>query len=135
MRPWLRYLVALLVAMHGFVYLNAARGVLPVFQAWKGTSWLLGDALSADALKRLSLALWAVAGVGTIAAAIAFAFSGPAAWRPLAVAASAVGVASFLVFWDGRAERLVDEGAIGAVLSLVILVAAIAFPHLGATAR
>ncbi len=135
MRPWLRYLIALVVALHGFVYLNAARGVLPVLQAWKGTSWLLGSALSAAALKRLSIALWAVGGVGTIAAAIAFAFAGPAAWRPLAIAASAVAIASFLVFWDGRAERLVDEGAIGAVLSLVILLAAIAFPHLGATNR
>lgn len=67
MSSWLRYLIAALVAAHGFVYLNAARGVLPVFEEWKGSSWLLGNAVTGDALRKLCLALWAVAGSGIIA--------------------------------------------------------------------
>jgi hypothetical protein len=127
--PWVRWVVALLVACHGLVYLNAARGVLPVFDGWNGRSWLVGPALSTEALKRISVALWAVAGAGSIAAAaaFAFAFSAPGVWRPLAGAASAVGVASFLVLWDGRPKRLVAQGAIGLLLSLLVLVAALAW--------
>jgi hypothetical protein len=33
---------ALLIGVHGVVFVNAARRVLPVFDGWKGRSWLLG---------------------------------------------------------------------------------------------
>jgi hypothetical protein len=57
-------------------------------------------------------------------------------WRPLAIAASAVAVLSFLVFWDGRFESLFAQGAVGMGVSLVLLLAAVAFPEvLGAPAR
>jgi hypothetical protein len=32
------------------------------------------------------------------------------------------------VFWDGQTGLLFDEGALGALISLIILVAAITFP-------
>ena len=136
MKPWVRYLIALLVALHGFVYLNAARGVLPIFEGWKGSSWLLGNAVTCETLKRLTLALWALAGVGIVATGIGFAFSAQAVWRPLAIVASAVAILSFFVFWDGQIQRLVAQGMIGLVISLVILLSAIAFPQaFGAAAR
>ena len=131
MSSWVRYLIAAVVAAHGFVYLNAARGVLPVFEGWRGSSWLLGSAVTGDALKKLCLALWAVAGIGIVATGIAFAFafSAQAVWRPLAIAASAVGILGFFAFWDGRLERLLAQGVIGVVLSTIILAGAIWLPR------
>jgi hypothetical protein len=136
MGAWVRYVVALLVVVHGLVYVNAARGVLPVFDGWSGTSWLLGDAVGAEALRRLALALWVVAGLGLVAtgAAIGFALPGAAAWRVVAIVASAVGVLSFFVFWDGRADRLVAEGVLGMLASLAVLAAALALPRVLALA-
>lgn len=127
--PWMRWLVALLVAAHGFVYLSAARGVLPIFEGWRGTSWLLGRAVTGEALKQLSLVLWAVAGVGIIAAGVAMGFAPDATglWRTLAAAASAVGIASFFVFWDGQVSRLFEQGVLGVAISLAILASAIAW--------
>lgn len=138
MTSWVRYLIAVVVAGHGLVYLNAARGVLPVFDGWRGRSLLLGGAVTGGALRRLDVVLWTGSGAGLVAAALAVAFAptAHAVWRPLAAAASAVAVLSFFTFWDGRRESLLAQGAIGMALSLLILLAALAFPQvLGAPAR
>jgi hypothetical protein len=42
---------------------------------------------------------------------------------------AAVGFAAFAVFWDGQTQFLFQEGAIGAIISLILLVSALAFPR------
>lgn len=131
MSAWVRYLVAALVAVHGLVYLNAARGVLPgAFEGWRGRSWLLGGAIVGGALKKLSVGLWSLTGVLFIATALAIAFSTSVhgAWRPAAIVAAAAGVLSFAFFWDGQPDRLVAQGILGLVISLAVLAGAVAFP-------
>lgn len=125
--PGIRWLAALLVAAHGLVYLNASRGVLPVFDGWRGRSWLLGPAVTETALKHVCVALWAVAGVAILATGVAIGLAPetPAVWRTLAVAGSAVGVASFLLFWDGQVERLFAQGVVGMAISLAMLAIAL----------
>lgn len=137
MNAWVRYLIAAVIAAHGFVYLNAARGVLPIFDGWKGSSWLLGSAVTGEALRRLCLLLWALAGIGIIATgmAFAFAFSAQPVWRPLAIGASAVGILGFFAFWDGQGPRLLHQGVIGAGISLLMLVGAILVPQLLGSGR
>jgi hypothetical protein len=61
------------------------------------------------------------------AAAIAVAPSAPGWWRPLAIVGAALGLAGLAVFWDGQVRLVVEEGAIGAAASLVLLVSAILF--------
>lgn len=127
MSPWLRYLIAFIVFCHGFIYL---RFLPEALKAWGGSSWLLGGALTKNRLKALVVALHVIAGLVSLACAVAIGFapSLPGWWRPLAMAGGAVGIASFAVFWEGRTERLVQEGGIGAVVSLILLLSAIAFP-------
>lgn len=132
MTSWLRYLIALLVASHGLVYINLARGVLPgVFEGWRGSSWLLGSAITGGRLETLVLALHVTAGIVILACAVAIAFvpSAPSWWRSLAIAGAGIGIVSFSIFWDGQTQRLVTQGAIGAGISLILLVSAIAFPQ------
>ncbi len=69
------------------------------------------------------------AGIGVVATGIAFGLSAQAVWRPLAIGASAVAIVSFFLFWDGQIRRAVAQGIIGAVISLLMLVAAIVFPR------
>lgn len=138
MKPWVRYAIAFVIAGHGLVYFNAARGVLPVFDGWRERSWLLGGAVTGLALRRLAVVLWTGSGLGLMgtAAVLAFAPEAEEAWRPLAAASSAVAVLGFFVFWDGRPALLVAQGAIGMVLSLAILLAALVYPQaLGAAGR
>src|SRR5450759_1461080 len=52
----------------------------------------------------------------------------PGWWRPLAIVGAASGLGAFAVFYDGQVRLLAVEGAIGAVVSLILLVTAIAIP-------
>ena len=40
-----------------------------------------------------------------------------------------MGIAGFAVFWDGQTQLFAVEGGIGAVVSLILLLSAIAFPR------
>jgi hypothetical protein len=61
--------------------------------------------------------------------AIALASWFPGLWRPIAIGGTLIGVLSFAAFWDGQVSPMVDEGVLGMVISLVILIGAIALPQ------
>jgi len=56
------------------------------------------------------------------------AVASPRMVAPLAITGAALGIVAFTVFWDGQTGLLFDEGGLGALISLIILAAAIAFP-------
>ena len=128
MTPWLRYLIAFVVFCHGFIYVGIGSTLPGPIKEWKGISWLLGSAVTDERLKALVVGLHVVAGIATLASAltIGFAPSIPGWWRPLAITGGAVGLVAFAVFWDGQTRLLFQEGAIGAIVSLIILVIAMA---------
>jgi hypothetical protein len=96
-------------------------------QGLTGRSWLLGDALTGDRLLTLVTPLHELAGATLVAAALSIAFV-PGWWRPLAIAGALLGIASFAGLWDGQSSLFYDEGGIGAIVSVVILVSAVTFP-------
>ena len=51
MTPWLRYLIAFVVGCHGFTYIPYGGYVVPTLKEWRGSSWLLGAALTDGRLK------------------------------------------------------------------------------------
>jgi hypothetical protein len=130
MKPWLHYLIASVVFCHGFIYVRIGAVLPEPIPAWKGSSWLVGGAVTNDQLKGLVVALHVIAGIGIVACSLAMAFGGwaPGWWRPFAIGGAAVGIAAFAVFWDGQVDLLVEEGAIGAVVSLILLMSAVIFP-------
>jgi len=50
MTPWMRYLIAFLVLCHGFVYVRIGPTLPGRITGWKGTSMLLGRAVTGDTL-------------------------------------------------------------------------------------
>lgn len=127
--PWLQYLIAFLVVCHGFVYLRIMVTAPNQLQGWNGSSWISGGALSGDRLKALLLVLHAAAGVLILACGvtIGLAASFPGWWRPLGIVGAGLGLAGFAVFLDGQPQLVVQEGGIGAGISAILLVSAIAF--------
>jgi hypothetical protein len=128
MTPWLRYLIAFVVGCHGFTYIPFGILVPGTLKEWRGSSWLLGRAITGDRLRTLVLALHVTAGIVILACAVAIALapSAPGWWRPPAIVGAVVGIAGFAVFWDGQTQLLAQEGVIGVFISLLLLVSAIA---------
>lgn len=123
MTTWLRLLVAFIVFCHGFIYIRIGSVLPSPIKEWKRTSWLLGSAVMNARLPALVVALHVMAGIATVACALAIglADSVPGWWRPLAMAGSVLGIAPFSVFWDGQSKLLFEEGAVGAILSMILL--------------
>ncbi len=130
MAPWLRYLIAFIIFCHGFIYVRIGAVLPGPIKGWKGRSWLLGRFVTDTRLRMLVVGLHVSAGVATLACALAIAFAPvlPGWWRPLAIVGASFGIAGFAVFWDGQARLLFEEGAIGAVVSLLLLGVATTVP-------
>jgi hypothetical protein len=127
MTLWLRYLIAFIVACHGVTYIPFGI-VIPIAEKrWRGTSWLLGSVLTQARLKALVMGLHLIAGIVILACAVAISFAS-GWWRPLAIIGAAIGIFGFAVFWDGKVRLFAVEGGIGVIVSLILLVSAIAFP-------
>ncbi len=131
MVPWLRYLIAFVVACHGLTYIIYGYMIPNKIKEWKGSSWVFGTTVTGDRLKKLMLILHVAAGIGTIACAVAIAIAPLVAglWPPLAIVGASIGIVGFIMFWDGQVKFLVQEGLIGASISLVILLTAVLFPE------
>lgn len=128
MESWLRYGIAFVVGCHGLTYTLFGFLAPPELKGWRGRSLLLGNAVSRERLGLLVIVLHAAAGVATIACAIAIAFAPTiGVWPLLVVLGGATGLVAFDVFIGGQANLLVGEGAIGAALCVVLVVAGVAF--------
>ncbi len=128
MNPWLRYFIAVIVFCHGFIYVRIGAVLPGPIKEWKGTSWLLGNAVTGDRLIALVRGLHVIAGIAILACAVAIAFA-PTWWRPLAIIGASVGLVAFAVFYDGQTQLLFQEGVVGAGVSVVLLGVALVFPR------
>ena len=131
MNRWLQYVIAFVIAFHGFAYLTFGMIGMREIKGWKGTSRLLGGILTADAVRTLVPPVFIIAGALIVGCAIAVIFTSlaPGWWRPLAILGSAIGIVGFAVFWDGQGKLFAQEGGIGLGASVVLLVAALVFPR------
>ena len=130
MTLWMRLLIAFVIFCHGFIYIRIGSMLTGPIKEWRGSSWLLGSVVKGDRLAMLVVGVHVIAGIATIAAALAIGFapSAPGWWRPLAIIGGALGIAAFAVLWDGQIQLLFEEGGIGALVSLVLVGTAILFP-------
>jgi hypothetical protein len=124
---WTHYAAASAVLLHALVYLGIGSQLPAPVSGWSGRSWLLRDAISPAHTARLSVMLHVTAGIAMLgsAGAIALAPQAPEYWRPVSIVAGGIGIVAFLVFYDGQPARLVDEGGLGALLSVVLVLTAV----------
>lgn len=108
MTPWLRYLIAFVVFCHGFICVRIGSALPGPIKEWNGSSWFLGSAVTDDRLRTLVVGLHVIAGLATLACAVAIGLvpSVPGWWRPLAIGGAALGITAFAVFWDGQTQFL-----------------------------
>lgn len=129
MAAWLRYVIGILIAVHGYVYIPFAFYLVNEFQRSHGASRLLSSVLGTNSLRGTTLTTHLAAGVLLLACGLLVAFAPGAVpvWRTLAVAGGAAGLLAFLLAWNGRAAHLSEQGLLGATASLAVLVAGLTF--------
>ncbi len=128
MTTWPQFLVGFIVFCHGFIYIRIGSVLPGPVKGWNGTSRVLGDVLTGRGLIVLVRILHVAAGILMLGCGFAIAL-GLRWWSPLAILGGAIGLGGFVAFWDGQTRLLFHEGAIGAGVSLVLLIAAVVFPQ------
>jgi NADH:ubiquinone oxidoreductase subunit K len=97
------------------------------FQAemgWNGKSWLLTPLAGGDVTRILAAIFYGLSTIVFVIASIGlFASQGWA--RTGLIIASSISIFTIVVFWDGSFRMPVEKGAIGLLISLAILVAAL----------
>lgn len=123
----LRYIIGLFIVLHGLVHLLYFGQSRRLFElqsgmVWPDGAWAFSRLLGDEATRLL-------AGVSCVLAALGFVAGGTGIvvrqvwWRPMVVASAALSVAIFILFWDGKPQKLADKGGIGLLINLAILLA------------
>ncbi|NPV09097.1 MAG: hypothetical protein HPY83_14170 [Anaerolineae bacterium] len=123
----LRIAAAVLLGLHGLVHLLYLGQSQRLFQlqpgmVWPDGSWAFSRLAGEDGTRLL-------ASVFCVAAAIGFVASGTGLlarqswWRPTVVGSAVLSAAMVLLFWNGRMERLSDQGGIAPIIHVAILIA------------
>ncbi len=129
MLPWIRYVIGILIAVHGYVYIPFAFYLVNEFQRTYGSPRLLRRIPGTAPKRTTTLALHLAAGVLLLACGVVVVIAPSAVplWRALAVAGGAVGVMAFILAWNGRPTHLSEQGLLGAIASLSVLITGLAF--------
>jgi hypothetical protein len=83
---------------------------------------LLGD----NATRAVASACCVLAALGFVAGGIGL-LARQAWWRPVVAGAAAFSAAALLLLWNGRLERLDDQGGIAVLINLAILALLLVF--------
>jgi hypothetical protein len=123
----LRFIIGAFFVLHGLVHLLYFGQSQRLFElqpgmAWPDSSWAFSKLLGDEAARWL-------ASIACVLAAIGFVVGGAAIlmkqvwWRPVAVAAAAFSAIVFVLFWNGRMQKLSNQGLIAILINIAILVA------------
>jgi hypothetical protein len=123
----LRTLVGVIIALHGLVYLLYAGQARRLFElqpglVWPDGSWAFSKLLGDQAARSL-------AAVGCLLVAAGFTAGGIAiivgsAWRcPVIIGSAVFATILILLLWNGKPERLADQGLVAVLINVLILAA------------
>ena len=123
----MRFIFGIFIVLHGLVhlfYFGQSRRLfeLQPSMVWPDGSWAFSKLLGDDVTRWLASVFCVLAAIGFVAGGIGI-LLGLAWWRPVVVVSAAFSAAIFVLFWDGKVQKLADKGAIGVLINLAILVA------------
>ena len=120
-------LIGIFLVLHGLVHLlyfgqSSRYFELQTGMVWPDGSWtfsrLFGDEMTrpmAGAACGLAAAGFIIGGVGLL--------GGQVWWRPVAVSVAIFSSILYLLFWDGKMQELPNQGAVGILINVIILIA------------
>lgn len=118
-------ILGIALVLHGLVHLLYAGHSLRKFElvpgmVWPDQSWLYKRFLSSEKARGLMADCLAAAALGFAVSGIGL-LAGWGWWQPAAVAAAAISTLIFLSTWDGKAKALSDQGGLGVLINLAVI--------------
>jgi len=122
-----RIIFGVFMVLHGLVHLlyfgqSARYFELQTGMIWPDGSWAFSRLLGDEATRILASISCVLAAIGFVAGGTGILVR-QAWWRPVVVASAAFSAGIIVLFWDGKMQRLDDQGLIGFLINIAILVA------------
>lgn len=94
---------------------------------WPDSSWIFSRFLGVRALRWLASLAFVLAAIGFIAGGVGILLS--LSWELTIVLGAAVfSSLVYILFWDGKLQKLDDQGGIGVLINLAIIIAVLILP-------
>ena len=124
------FIAGLFLVLHGLVHLlyfgHSWHFKLQPKLGWPDGSWAFSRLASDEIAHRL-------AGIACVLAALGFVAGGIALWarlswrHPMVLGSAAFSTLIYLLFWNGKMQRLSDQGIIAIIINLVIIATLLIF--------
>lgn len=123
----LRFIIGAFLVLHGLVhllYFGQSRRLIELQPGmlWPEGSWAFFKPLGEEGTRLLASISCVLAAIGFVAGGTGI-LVGQTWWRPVVVGSATFSAAVFILFWDGKLQKLPDKGAIALVINVAILVA------------
>ena len=127
----IRIIFGVFLVLHGLVHLLYFGQGRRIFElqpgmVWPDGSWIFSR-LVGDETTRLLASIFLVAAAFGFVAGGAGVLMRQAWWRPVIVSAAAFSAMIYILFWDGKFQKLDNQGGIGLLIDLAILVVVLVF--------
>jgi len=128
---FVRTILGIFVVLHGLVHLLYFGHSRKFFElqpglSWPDGSWAFGRLLGVGTARWLAAGANVLAMLGFVAGGVAV-LAGWSWWRTLIVGAAAFSAAIWILFWNGKLQKLAEQGLVAIVINAAILVALLAF--------
>jgi len=127
----LRIIVGMFMVLHGLVHLFCFGQSRRLFElqadmVWPDGSWAFSKLLGKKATRLLASIVCVLAAISFVAGGIGILLK-QSWWQPIVVGSAAFSAAIFVLFWDGRMQKLTEKGLVAILINGFILVAVLVF--------
>jgi hypothetical protein len=124
-------LFGIFLILHGMVHLLYAGQSWRFFElrpemTWPDKSWLFSKLLGDETIRLLATAALVLVALGLAVSGLGL-FLQADWWRTVAIASATFSSLLFLVMWDRKFHALADQGGVGILINIAILVLILAF--------
>ena len=133
----LRLIMGVFIGLHGLVHLLYAGQSRRLFElqpgmVWPDGSWVFSKLLGDEATRLLASLCYVLSAIGFATSGIGI-LLGQAWWHPAVVGSAAISAMLVILFWNGKTQKLADQGLIAVLINAAILVTVLVmrWPNLG----
>ena len=123
----MRFIFGVFIVLHSLVLLlyfgqSARYFELKPGMVWPDGSWAFSRLLGNEGARNLASILLILTAIGLIAGGMGILLS-QAWWRPVVVGAVTFSFLVYILFWNGRMKNLDEQGMVGLLIDMAILLA------------